>query len=118
MSQPGFFACRAFRVPRRGFDMEECDDACAVSAERGRLAVADGAAESAHAGLWARLLTEAFVRDEAPWPLWIAGAQRRWAELTARTEEEGPLPWFLEDRERLGAFATFLGVAVDEGGWR
>jgi hypothetical protein len=108
----------SFRVPRRGHSAEECDDAFACAVERGRFAVADGAAESAQSGLWARLLVEAFVGAVAlpAWPGWIAGVQARWAEL-ARPTPEAPVPWYLEDRQRLGAFATFLGLALDGPSW-
>src|SRR3954467_337457 len=95
--------CRCFSEPRRGHGAGECQDACATDRERGRFAIADGAAESAHAGLWARLLVEGFVHgsDEpaqrpAPaaatsagsalcggplgWPAWLAPLQQQWAD--------------------------------------
>jgi hypothetical protein len=110
--------CLSFRLPRRGYSAEECDDALACDPEKGRFAVADGAAESAQSGLWARLLVEAFASGEGlpAWPGWVAGVQARWASL-ASPEPEAPVPWYLEGRHRQGAFATFLGVALDGPSW-
>jgi hypothetical protein len=111
---------RSFRVPRRGHRVEECEDACAVALEHGRFAIADGAAESAYSGLWARLLVDEFVAggpNQPDWPAWIAPLQQRWAEAVRLPPGGEPLPWYLEDRYNQGAFATFLGVTVNGAGW-
>jgi hypothetical protein len=112
--------CRPFRVPRRDHALDECEDACALDVSRGRFAIADGAAESAQSGLWARLLVEEFVAaDETgqPWPTWIEPLQRQWADAT-RIPDVQALPWFLEGRYRDGAFATFLGLTIDATRWQ
>jgi hypothetical protein len=111
--------CRTFRVPRRGHAVEECEDAAAVAPTNGRFAIADGAAESAESGLWARLLVDAFVHDppETPWPIWLAPLQRRWADAVRRPADAEPLPWFLEGRYRDGAYSTFLGLAFEGPRW-
>jgi hypothetical protein len=111
--------CRPFRVPRGGHSTEECEDAFAIDIFTGRFAVADGATESAQSGLWAKLLVEAFVKEEiAPgWPDWIIPLQRLWAENAQMPDPES-MPWFLEGRYRDGAFATFLGLALDDFRWR
>ena len=110
--------CRAFRVPKRGHDLAECQDACAIGV--GRVAVADGAAESANAGLWARMLVEEFVavREELAWPGWIAGVQSRFADAVRRPTDAEPLPWYLEGRYDQGAFATFLGLSFGARSWQ
>jgi hypothetical protein len=84
---------RAFRLPRQGYNLEECQDALAGDAERGRFALADGAAESPYAALWAQMLVEEFVRrsDYLPhWESWLPSLQERWAaalaELSFRAE--------------------------------
>ena len=122
MTAPGLgIHCRSFRVPRRGHRVEECEDAFAVAVERGRFAVADGAGESAYSGLWARMLAEEFVRggeEQSPWPGWIVPLQQRWADAVRLPPGAEPLPWYLEERFNDGAFATFLGVVVDEGNWQ
>jgi hypothetical protein len=114
-------SCRQFRLSRRGHRAEECQDACACAPERGRFAVADGAAESAHAGLWARLLVEEFVRrpDRQPaWEAWLPPLQARWESEVGTPAGGVPLPWYLDHQHRQGAFATFLGVVVEGGCWR
>jgi hypothetical protein len=113
------FAC--LRLPRRDCGAEECQDAAAADAARGCFAVADGASESAHAGLWARLLVEGFVAaggDDDDGAGWLPAAQERWSAAAPRAAGAAELPWYLEAGVRQGAFATFLGLAVDEAGWR
>jgi hypothetical protein len=112
--------CRSFRVSRRGHGVEDCEDAFAAALERGRFAVADGAAESAYAGLWARLLVDEFVHGaaDAIWPDWIVPLQKRWTDAVRLPADSDPLPWYLEDRYNQGAFATFLGLSVSDGGWQ
>jgi hypothetical protein len=110
----------ALRVPRRGHAAEECQDAVAGDAPRGRFAVADGASESADAGQWARLLVEDFVASPArhlAWASWLPQLQARWADAAAALPGDGALPWYLEERAREGAFATFLGVQVEDSVW-
>jgi hypothetical protein len=111
---------RPLRVPRRGHTAEECQDAVAGAPDRSRFAVADGASESAEAGLWARLLVEDFVGSPArhlAWATWLPPLQARWAAEVAALAAGGPLPWYLEERAREGAFATFLGVLVEDSVW-
>jgi hypothetical protein len=108
--------CRYLRLPKAGYRPEECDDACAVRPEVGRFAVADGASESCFAGLWARLLVDGFLHttgpQPAPWHSWLEAVQQQWSnEIHSR-----PLPWYVEDAARQGAFATFLGLIVEPPG--
>jgi hypothetical protein len=111
--------CRTFCVPRRGHPAEECEDAVATDPARGRFAIADGAAESAESGLWARLLVETFVHTppEQPWPDWLTPPRQQWTDAVRRPSEAEPLPWFLEGRYRDGAYATFLGLVLDGPRW-
>jgi hypothetical protein len=111
---------RPLRVPRRGHPAEECQDAVAGAVDRSRFAVADGASESAEAGLWARLLVEDFVAAPArhlAWANWLPPLQDRWAAAVAALPAGDTLPWYLEERSRKGAFATFLGVVVEDSLW-
>lgn len=118
MPAPGLaLGWTVYRLPRRGHAAEECQDAAAGDGERGRFAIADGASEGAQTGLWARLLVEAFVGAEGgigAWANWLSGARDRFADAVRPVAE---VPWFLDAALRQGAFATFLGLAVDECGW-
>lgn len=99
--------------------LEECQDAAAGDAERGRFAIADGAAESPHSALWARLLVDEFVRSDERlpgWASWLPTLQERWSAEVARSNAAG-VPWYLEPGLNQGAFATFLGLVIDEDGW-
>jgi hypothetical protein len=103
-------AWRALRVPKRGNTEAEYEDAWAADAAAGRFAVADGASEASYAGLWARLLAEAFVAAPKPWDGldWLAEPRRRWsAEVDGRQ-----LAWYAEMKREQGAYATLLGLAV------
>src|SRR5436305_12008399 len=105
MPAPGLpLFAREFRVPRRGHRLEDCEDVAALAPERGRFAVADGAAESSFAALWARLLVEDFVQtSQAPsaWAIWsqtLPPLRQRWAAAIQRAPGTPALPWYLEAR--------------------
>jgi hypothetical protein len=99
---------RALSLPKEGYGDDECEDAWAADPAAGRFAVADGASESLFAGLWARLLAEAFVAARLPDDVtgWLKGPRRRWSEEVMGLE----LPWYAEMKREQGAFATFLGL--------
>src|SRR5947209_17840999 len=117
MGRPGLaLSCRQFRLPRLGHRPDECQDASAADPVRGRFAVADGATESVYAGEWARLLVDAFVGGEAApfWPTWLPPVQARWEEAIRPAAGAPPRPWYMEEAlSRGGAFATFLGLALE-----
>lgn len=76
------------------------------------LAIADGATESSFASDWAKMLTRAFVKE--PFTS-IETLQARTEILSQRWHSfvnRRPLPWFAEEKVRLGAFATLLGVTL------
>lgn len=123
---------RAFRLPRQGYGLEECQDALAGYPERGRFAIADGAAESPYSALWARLLVEEFIRQSErlpSWANWLPSLQERWDAAVRRPptsfsdngwrmpEDSGATPWYLEPGLVQGAFATFLGLVIEEHNW-
>jgi hypothetical protein len=106
---------QAFHLAKGGHHHEEYEDAYAVDAEAGRFAIADGAAESSYAALWARLLVDAFVRPgpEGDFePGWLEKLQRCWAA------EVDPLvlPWYAEFKRDEGAFAALLGLVLHHAG--
>ncbi|HEV3261374.1 MAG TPA: protein phosphatase 2C domain-containing protein [Gemmataceae bacterium] len=109
---------RAFSLPKKGHVDDEYEDASAGDAERGRFAVADGASESSFASLWAGLLAAEFVRAplgrKRPWANWLPPLRDRWAQEIGGRE----LPWYAEEKLRLGAFATLVGLVVGKAHWR
>jgi hypothetical protein len=109
--------CVTFSEPKRGSGPKEYEDACAGNLALGRFAVADGATESAYAGVWARLLVDEFVSTGAAeldsWGAWLPTVQSRWEAAVG----EQPLPWYAEIKWQQGAFATFLGVVLRPPRW-
>ncbi len=101
---------QALRLPKQGHTEAEYEDAWVADPARGRFAVADGASESAFAGLWAGLLTEGFRTAAQPrrLPSWLGAARRAWSAAVSGLE----LPWYAEIKRDEGAFATFLGLSV------
>lgn len=110
---------RLWQQPKRGEGGLVCEDAAAGDPARGCFAVADGAAESAEPGRWARLLVEEFVREPTgeprSWAARVTSLQQRWALKAAN----GPVgePWYTEAKRKQGAFATFLGLVLEESRW-
>jgi hypothetical protein len=100
----------SFSLPKEGDRPDEYEDAWAGNTKSSRFAVADGAAESSFASLWAQLLVEGFVapREGQAAEGWFPPLQQRWAQAVDKLE----LEWFGEDKRRLGAFATFLGLSL------
>ncbi len=110
-------------LPKRGNSPDEYEDAYRVGvlehaegADGGeaRVAVADGASESAFARTWANQLAMAFVfrppelcgLTEESLNAWLVAPQERWRGSVPWDR----LPWHGEAKARAGAFATLLGV--------
>jgi hypothetical protein len=100
---------RVLWLPKNGYSVEEYEDAWAAESS-GRLAVADGASESAFAALWARLLTEEFVAasPSSDSSDWLNRSRRRWLADVMTLD----LAWYGEMKREEGAFATFLGISL------
>jgi Protein phosphatase 2C len=115
---------QAFRTWKQGNAADDYEDAGAGNLANGRFAIADGASEASFAGIWARLLVENFTTlPGKPWRDldWVEPLRDQWKARVG----DLPLPWYAEEKRELGAFATFLGLAIRqsavqrEGGyWR
>lgn len=109
---------RTFSAPKSGHTAEEYEDAAAgpAAAPDGttRLALADGATESAFAGLWARTLVASFVAPESAVPEtfgeFLHRARRAFGESVA--EREAGLTWYASAKAEEGAHAAFLGLVL------
>ncbi len=116
---------KEFWLPKAGNRLEEYEDACRVAYApeieaaglgTARIAVSDGASESAFAREWANVLTDAFVAEppdlcgltEDSFNAWLLPARKRWRDCVPWDR----LPWHGEAKARSGAFATLLGLTV------
>lgn len=116
---------RTFSAPKSGHTAEEYEDAAAgpAAAPDGttRLALADGATESAFAGLWAQTLVASFVAPESAVPEtfgeFLHRARRAFGEAIA--EREAGLSWYASAKAEEGAHAAFLGLVLyPDFAWR
>jgi hypothetical protein len=104
-----------FAAPRHGASREQYEDAAhgpVVSGRSARLAVADGATESAFARRWARML----VAEATLAPLAEAIASARASFAREAASGTASLPWYAEAKAAEGAHATVLAVEVDGDG--
>jgi|SRR5579863_9658690 len=107
---------RVFSLPKSGNSVDEYEDAYwprQISNSTGLvyLAVADGATETSFSGLWARLLASAYGRGsltEATWNDDLGGIRRVWQRAVGQKS----LPWYAEEKLRLGAFSSLTGLTL------
>ncbi len=112
-------------LPKAGNSSEEYEDSSRAAYPKrfdggraARMAVSDGASESAFAREWANSLTAGFVTrpldlgalDEDSLREWLSPAQNEWHDRVPWSK----IPWHGEAKARAGAFATLLGVTVAE----
>jgi hypothetical protein len=102
-----------FELPKEGNSASEYEDAQElITDERGiRCAVADGAAESLFAGVWARLLVHSYCTGQltvASMETALHELQQEWMDYVASRT----LPWYAEEKARNGAFAALVGLNV------
>lgn len=112
------FTLNHFWLQKLGNEQGDYEDAFApkavgiVDQRSFSLAIADGATESSFASDWAKILTRAFVKepftDIQALQARIELLSKRWHSFVNRRS----LPWFAEEKVRLGAFATLLGVQL------
>lgn len=114
----GMSVVQSLAAGKRGNAPAEYEDARwprrRLVSNRLRCAVADGATEASFSGVWARLLVEAYRRGALGADLAALPALRKcWQDRVQRV----PLPWYAEEKARLGAFSSLLGVTIAEGRW-
>jgi hypothetical protein len=112
---------RILTAPKAGPDAAS-EDAAAVRDEAWpvRAAVADGATESAFAGLWARTLVDELLArpaaTEEAFAAAVEAGRASWAAAVADRLDDRP--WYVRAKAEEGAHATVLGVAVHpDGTW-
>ena len=105
----------AYWTAKFGSSADEYEDAFAWSANSRHFAIADGATESSFADLWARSLVREYSKQPptlATLPDWLKPLQQEWHQ----TIKWDSLPWFAEEKARMGAFATLLGLSFASPG--
>ena len=109
----------AATVPKRGNRAEENEDATATAPDALRFAASDGATEGWESGPWAARLVAAYVErppEPATFADWLK-ATRDWAPPATT----GEVPWYAEEKQAQGSFATLVGVELRRskrtGGW-
>ena len=123
---------RTLWMAKEGNRRNEYEDACAYTPctlrvgafalNTARIALSDGASESAFARDWAQILTKAFV--DRPLDLsgisqtglesWLSPGQQEWD----RKVPWDRIPWHGEAKARAGALATLLGLTIEQDGPR
>lgn len=111
---------RTFWVPKESNSETEYEDAfwprksvLEAKGPRFRFAVADGATETSFAKIWARQLVHAFCSgflDESSLSTHLPKLQRRWSTIVRKR----PLPWYAEEKLNTGAFASILGLLLED----
>jgi len=103
----------AFGLARSHVDVSE--DAYAVDAVAGRIALADGASSAWRAGDWAAALAAAWVEDAPgaaePFGAWLEGPR---AAFTAEDAALVDRPWFTAAAAARGAHTAFVGVVLED----
>jgi hypothetical protein len=114
-------SAQAFWLPKAGHRHEEYEDAFAPRrlskgevAYKGKsfaCAIADGATEASFSAYWAQLLTMAYAhRRLQPERLEhdLSSLQEQWRRWVSCR----PLPWYAEEKVKMGAFASLLGLSL------
>ncbi len=120
-----------FWAPKAGSTDDEYEDACIPrrvaewsalhGAEREwRCAVADGATEAAFTGIWAKILVRAYAAgDLCAEDFWegLRPLRQKWVQAVNRSTAGRPMPWYLEEKRRAGAFAALAGLTLPDNWW-
>jgi hypothetical protein len=116
---------KEFRVNKSENLPGDCEDHFAISADKMRIAISDGASQSIFVNEWAEILAVGFVesspgikspkiRDKVvkDWLFgqWLPPLQAQWRGSVAGKT----IHWFDRDNFRRGAHATFLGLEFKE----
>lgn len=101
-----------FAAPKRGRSESEYEDARTASSHC--MAIADGAAESSFAGIWAQGLVSEYIAtqpDKNNIFNWLDPLQNKWSATISAMS----LPWYAEEKAAYGAFASLAGIRLSGG---
>lgn len=106
---------KALWAQKAGNIVEEYEDAFYPSKIRKAteylFAIADGATETSFSGIWANILTKAFVEKTLSGlqPESLQPLVQVWEQQIAEVTKEKPLTWYAEEKLRKGAYSSLLG---------
>ncbi len=114
------YSITSLHLPKLGNEETEYEDAFDVCPENKygenqtlRVAIADGATESSFSAEWANMLTKCYVRQQ------VNNIQELCTQIESLSKEwqnnidVKQLTWFAEEKARMGAFSTLLGLEID-----
>jgi hypothetical protein len=109
---------QTFGVSKLGNSAEEYEDAVSSSSEGRRFAIADGATQTSFADRWSQILSLEFIMNPPSneplpnrWIKWLQPLQEAWsAGIPWDT-----LPWFANEKARVGACTTLLALEFMPG---
>jgi len=117
-------------MQKMGNGPNENEDSFSYNIEKGKFAIADGVSDSCFSKLWGEILTNFFVNsdyslfsfegspDKLRYKILLPILKHSQEEWNKRIDWKN-LPWYVERKARMGAFATFLGVEIKkEKSWR
>ncbi len=105
---------QSYLTQKIGNDRDECEDAIAFCLSSNSFAVADGATEAFGSCYWSRLLVRSWVRHPSAFQKssFLELVQRIGERVSERWRNK-PLPWYVEERAREGAYAAFVGLTFE-----
>ena len=111
---------RKLETSKAGVELDKCEDSSwaiyPYDSGLARLAVSDGASESAFSREWAQILTRQFVNSAPDLSTFDSEGMSLWLEACGQEWSQGipwdRIPWHGQAKTRTGAFATFLGMTV------
>lgn len=87
-------------------------DATFIGGARAHVAVADGATESSFSGMWATMLVRAYRKGEMQSTTALRKRVDSLAQRWLHSLNFRKLPWYAEEKARMGAFSTLLGLTI------
>lgn len=84
-----------------------------IEVDRFKCALSDGASEATHAGDWAKILVESFVAGTFNDPGSLATSLPQLADEWGKSIHNTELSWFEKEKLTQGAYATFLGLELN-----
>lgn len=110
------FTLRHFYLHKQGNRSNDYEDAFSPQEggskdqETFALAIADGATETSFANYWAKILVKNFVKSPFFTKEVLQDRIKTLADRWQKKVNREQLQWYAEEKLRLGAFSTFLGI--------